>query len=194
MPFFCVDMWKIHHLVFHLLLCFSVSSIKTNALSSGTSLTCLCILSALSAECWRQTGRQSGGTINWFCFRGAGAKFQSEVALQTAAAPNQGDIYSREDRSLKPLGQQQLQCPNTFSFFLNSRASLALPTQPVHVAQCPHLQSFLWDLAGLFQIQPLSITEAENSGVLWEVVCSDFKSIPDSSVRKWKPLMPWPVN
>lgn len=31
------------------------------------------------------------------------------------------------------MGRQQLQCPHTSSFFLNPRASLALPAQPVRV-------------------------------------------------------------
>lgn len=69
-------------------------------------------------------------------------------------------------------------------FFLNSRASLTLLLSQSTWLQCPRVHSFLWELAGLFQIQPLSLTEAENSGVLWEAVSSDFKGIPDASVRK----------
>lgn len=35
------------------------------------------------------------------------------------------------------MGRQQLQCPHTSSFFLNPRALLALPAQPVHVPSMP---------------------------------------------------------
>ena len=80
------------------------------------------------------------------------------------------------------MGQQQLQCPHTSSSFsILGLRWLFLLSQSACLPW-PRLHSVLWELVGLFQ--PRSITEVENSGVLWEAVCSDFKGIPDSSVRK----------
>lgn len=111
------------------------------------------------------------------------------LCQQTAATPNPGDYIQGEYRSIKPRGHQRTPCSNTSSFFLNSRASLTLLTQPIHGASMsPHTilpglcvcRGLVW----IFQIQPLSTTEAANSTVPWEVVWYNFKDIPGSSVVK----------
>lgn len=107
------------------------------------------------------------------------------MALQTAATPNQGDIYSWVVQELETCGATtaffNVPTPR-LSFSVLGLRWLFLLSQSVCLP-CPRLH-VLWELVGLFQIQPRSITEVENSGVLWEAVCSDFKGIPDSSLRK----------
>ena len=115
-------MWKIHHLTFYLLFYFSVSYVKINALSLRTSLICLCIP---SAKCWGLladiVSREQvlSSSLKWPCRQ----------------LPHQGrrTYIHGLHRSLKPAGRQQLPCPHTSPFFLNPRASLALPAPPARV-------------------------------------------------------------